>query len=80
MRRLLKEAAELSRALDLIIATQGSDSPAVTPIIQQLSTLHRVLEDVYEESTGRRNLSTTLRHRRFLFTDSFLLLWKWRVG
>ena len=23
-----------------------------------------------------RNLSTTLRHRRFLFTDSFLLLWK----
>ena len=29
---------------------------------------------------GKRNLSTTLRHRRFLFTDSFLLLWKWRVG
>ena len=28
----------------------------------------------------KRNLSTTLRHRRFLFTDSFLLLWKWRVG
>ena len=27
-----------------------------------------------------RNLSTTLRHRRFLFTDSLLLLWKWRVG
>ena len=27
-----------------------------------------------------RNLSTTLRHQRFLFTDSFLLLWKWRVG
>ena len=27
-----------------------------------------------------RNLSTTLRHRRFLFSDSFLLLWKWRVG
>ena len=27
-----------------------------------------------------RNLSTILRHRRFLFTDSFLLLWKWRVG
>ena len=31
-------------------------------------------------STALRNLSTTLRHRRFLFTDSFLLLWKWRVG
>ena len=29
---------------------------------------------------GLRNLSTTLRHRRFLFTDSFLLLWKLRVG
>ena len=29
---------------------------------------------------GHRNLSTTLRHRRFLFTDSLLLLWKWRVG
>ena len=29
---------------------------------------------------ANRNLSTTLRHRRFLFTDSFLLLWKWRVG
>ena len=27
-----------------------------------------------------RNLSTILRHRRLLFTDSFLLLWEWRVG
>ncbi len=32
------------------------------------------------EMMSARNLSTTLRHRRFLFTDSFLLLWKWRVG
>ena len=32
------------------------------------------------EALLERNLSTTLRHRRFLFTDSFLLLWKWRVG
>ena len=31
-------------------------------------------------SVPPRNLSTILRHRRFLFTDSFLLLWKWRVG
>ena len=30
--------------------------------------------------SARRNLSTILRHRRFLFTDSLLLLWKWRVG
>ena len=35
------------------------------------------VDDVVE---ALRNLSTTLRHRRFLFTDSFLLLWKWRVG
>ena len=41
------------------------------PLTQpELEALHRAL----------RNLSTTLRHRRFLFTDSFLLLWKWRVG
>ena len=53
MRRLLGEAAELSRALDLIVATQGSDSPAVAPIIQQLSSLHRVLEDVYEEASSK---------------------------
>ena len=33
-----------------------------------------------EDLPAFRNLSTTLRHRRFLFTDSFLLLWKWRVG
>ena len=32
------------------------------------------------EESAPRNLSTTLRHRRFLFSDSFLLLWKWRVG
>ena len=25
---------------------------------------------------AERNLSTILRHRRFLFTDSLLLLWK----
>ena len=39
------------------------------------------VEFEYEDATKTaRNLSTTLRHRRFLFTDSFLLLWKWRVG
>ena len=38
-------------------------------------------ENGYNESfNSKRNLSTTLRHRWFLFTDSFLLLWKWRVG
>ena len=29
-----------------------------------------------QNARGRRNLSTILRHRRFLFTDSLLLLWK----
>ena len=42
-----------------------------------LATLYGVVDRL--ESLFR-NLSTTLRHRRFLFTDSFLLLWKWRVG
>ena len=36
--------------------------------------------DEVADGVPQRNLSTTLRHRRFLFTDSFLLLWKWRVG
>ena len=45
----------------------------------------RALADCQRRGKGAlgelmRNLSTTLRHRRFLFTDSFLLLWKWRVG
>ena len=39
----------------------------------------KIIED-HVAPTPHRNLSTTLRHRRFLFTDSFLLLWKWRVG
>ena len=39
-----------------------------------------VLESFISDEAWFRNLSTTLRHRRFLFTDSFLLLWKWRVG
>lgn len=52
MRRLLQEAAQLSNALDLIVATQGSASPAVTPLIQQLTSLHRILAEVYEETGG----------------------------
>lgn len=49
MRRLLQEAAKLSNALDIIVATQGSDSPAVTPLVHQLSSLHRIMEEIYEE-------------------------------
>ena len=40
----------------------------------------RLIRALAVETHEDRNLSTTLRHRRFLFTDSFLLLWKWRVG
>ena len=40
----------------------------------------RKREQLRKKTFAHRNLSTTLRHRRFLFTDSFLLLWKWRVG
>ncbi len=50
MRRLLQEASQLSNALDIIVATQGSDSPAVSPLLSQLTSLHRVIEDVYEET------------------------------
>ena len=47
-----------------------------------LPNFEELVEHVYEANRieADRNLSTTLRHRRFLFTDSFLLLWKWRVG
>ena len=44
------------------------------------SELHRGTGLGLPMAKSLRNLSTTLRHRRFLFTDSFLLLWKWRVG
>ena len=32
------------------------------------------------ERRVRRNLSTTLRHRRLRFTEQSLLLWMWQVG
>ena len=45
----------------------------------KLEAIQRASEEGVTDKAVR-NLSTTLRHRRFLFTDSFLLLWKWRVG
>ncbi|NKB56518.1 MAG: hypothetical protein GKS00_09295 [Alphaproteobacteria bacterium] len=63
MRRLLREAAKLSNALDIIIATQGSDSPAVAPLVHQLTSLHRIMEDVYDEpeesETSDQNIAPT---------------------
>ena len=64
------------------LRSANTDEPFITP--EQIETLYvRMTEaeqarERYQEAL--RNLSTTLRHRRFLFTDSFLLLWKWRVG
>ena len=47
------------------------------PIIDSDSPGASVLEAKVRLSSGAaRNLSTILRHRRFLFTDSLLLLWK----
>ena len=48
--------------------------------IRAYRLLETALLSVALDPSSPRNLSTTLRHRRFLFTDSFLLLWKWRVG
>lgn len=59
MGRLLQEAAELSRALDIVIATQGSDSPAVKPLLQQLTNLHRLLEDVYADDSPADDSAAT---------------------
>ena len=51
-------------------------------VLEVFATKHRDRKAAlaFLKRTMKRNLSTTLRHRRFLFTDSFLLLWKWRVG
>ena len=68
-------------------ATEGAIGVSVDVTEQKraerdLASLNQHLEElsIAERTTELRNLSTTLRHRRFLFTDSFLLLWKWRVG
>ena len=47
---------------------------------READRLTEAAEAILADGETYRNLSTTLRHRRFLFTDSFLLLWKWRVG
>ena len=66
------------------LAIRGVKRPGCVDLIRMVFkkckvSWHFFLADI---GVGRpaRNLSTTLRHRRFLFTDSFLLLWKWRVG
>ena len=48
--------------------------------VRELGALEQAVRHFLTLVCAVRNLSTTLRHRRFLFTDSFLLLWKWRVG
>ena len=53
---------------------------AVVVSAGDISEIRDAVDTVAVKTGSQRNLSTTLRHRRFLFTDSFLLLWKWRVG
>jgi signal transduction histidine kinase len=52
--RALKDASELGRALDIIVATQGADSPALSPLIRELTNSHKVLQGVYEGATGQQ--------------------------
>ena len=51
--RALNDASQLGRALDIIVATQGHDSPALSPIIRELTNSHRVLQGVYEGAAGQ---------------------------
>ena len=61
---------------------QSGESAVDTPAEEQAwdEAMHQAASLARAQGNAPRNLSTTLRHRRFLFTDSFLLLWKWRVG
>ena len=77
----------VSRVTGMFTAQELESHPARIERIRRENELAamEVHEPDLEDPTAvaeqaRRNLSTTLRHRRFLFTDSFLLLWKWRVG
>ena len=83
LRNLLRKYQDIlnrREEIDRIFAMQASLTTAEQegPSILQLDKEIQLLETA--RATAKRNLSTTLRHRRFLFTDSFLLLWKWRVG
>jgi signal transduction histidine kinase len=51
--RTISEASQLGQALELITTTQGQNSPALTPIIRELTNSHRVLQGVYEGASGQ---------------------------
>ena len=51
--RTIGEASQLGQALELIASTQGQNSPALTPIIRELTNSHRVLQGVYEGASGQ---------------------------
>ena len=67
----LSNAVKDARLVAVELRSRGFDVTLKTDV--KSTDMRRAFE-------RNRNLSTTLRHRRFLFTDSFLLLWKWRVG
>ena len=76
-RRNKKAALKLMRKL---LKKQGyAPNKVVTDKLPSYGAALRDLNMTGKHVTGGRS-TTTLRHRRFLFTDSFLLLWKWRVG
>ena len=49
MQRLLDEAMQLSHALDVIVASQGSGSSAVGPLVRELTATHRLLSAAFED-------------------------------
>ena len=79
---------EFTRRCMAVVVERRLNSDNVLHCLTELFVQHgppdHIRSDNGSEFTAHavrdRNLSTTLRHRRFLFTDSFLLLWKWRVG
>ena len=73
-------AAELGNAFQ--IGNLSATASPLEDLCRQYADDRSQIQSISDlcDDLGFRNLSTTLRHRRFLFTDSFLLLWKWRVG
>lgn len=50
MQRLLDEAMQLSQALDVIVASQGSNSSAVGPLVRELTATHRLLSAAFHDA------------------------------
>jgi two-component system cell cycle sensor histidine kinase PleC len=53
MQRLLDEAMQLSHALDVICASQGSGSSAIGPLVRELTATHRLLSETFADIGGK---------------------------